>query len=125
MLETTRQNYKYIAIIVSTMAAGIPLWTYSQGTINFSDPYFIFRLYLIGFAASFFTLFIANLKMRDMISSFITGYVIAVILYFVSRILISNMIHTQFLLSLVVAIALGIATGFSGSVIWVFIKRKA
>ncbi len=124
MLETTRQNYKIIAITIATLAAGLPLWTQSAGQINFTDTAFLARWFGIGVIASFITLFVANLKMRDMIGSFTIGYVIAVIVYFVSRILIANMIHTQFILSLGIAIALGILTGWSGSIIWYFIKKS-
>ncbi len=124
MLETTRQNYKLIAIFVSTIAAGIPLWTQTTTAVDFTEPWFLAGWISLGVAASFFTLFIINLKMRDMIGSFTIGYVLAVIIYFVSRILISNMIHSQFLLSLSLAIGIGIFSGWIGSFTWSRMKRK-
>lgn len=125
MLETTRQNYKYIAIAIATVAGGIPIWTYSGNAVNFVRPDFLIKWVVIGIIASFVSHFIVNLKMRDMVSSFVTGYVIAVIFYFVSRILVSNMVHTQFILSLLVAIAAGLLSGLAGSLIWSFIRKKS
>jgi hypothetical protein len=124
MLETTRQNYKLIAITIATLAAGLPLWTQTAGQINFTDTAFLLRWFGFGVLAAFITLFVANLKMRDMIGSFTVGYVISVIVYFVSRILLANLIHTQFILSLGIAIGFGILTGWTGSVIWYFIRKK-
>lgn len=124
MLETTRQNYKLIAISIATISAGIPLWTQTTTNINFTDTSFLIQWLLFGVIGSFLTLFIANLKMRDMIGSFTIGYSIAVIIYFVSRILISNMIHSQFILSLAIAIGFGIVSGWIGSLLWAGIKTK-
>jgi len=47
-----------------------------------------------------------------------------VITYFVSRILISNMIHSQFLESLSLAIVYGIVTGWFGTFVWGRVKKK-
>jgi hypothetical protein len=124
MLETTRQNYKLIAITISTIAAGLPLWTQTSGSIDFTDTIFLIQWFLIGLAASFVTRFVANLKTRDMVGSFTIGYVIAVVVYFVSRILLANLIHSQFILSLAIAITFGILTGSIGSLIWGSMKTK-
>jgi len=124
MLETTRQNYKLIAIFISTIAAGIPLWTQTGRAVDFTELSFLISWGLLGIIASFVTLFVANLKSKDMISSFIIGYMLAVITYFVSRVLVSNMIHPQFLLSLSLAIGFGIVTGWFGTFVWGRIKKK-
>jgi hypothetical protein len=124
MQETTRQNYKLIAIFIATLAAGLPLWTQTTAQINFTDTLFLVRWLAFGIGASFFTLFVANLKMRDMIGMYTIGYLIAVIVYFVSRILIANQIHSQFILSLVFAIGFGILSGWLGSLAWMGVKRK-
>jgi len=124
MLDTTRQNYKLIAIFISTLAAGIPLWTQTDRAVDFTEISFLISWGLLGIIASFVTLFVVNLKSKDMISSFIIGYMLAVITYFVSRILISNMIHPQFLLSMVLAIGFGIFTGWLGVFTWSRVKKK-
>lgn len=124
MQEATRQNYKLIAIFIATLAAGLPLWTQTTTQINFTDTLFLVRWLAFGIGASFFTLFVANLKMRDMIGTFTIGYLIAVIIYFVSRILIANQIHSQFILSLAFAIGFGIISGWIGSLAWRGVKRK-
>lgn len=124
MLDTTRQNYKLIAIFISTLAAGIPLWTQTGRAVDFTEISFLFSWGILGLIASIVTLFVVNLKSKDMISSFIIGYMLAVIIYFVSRILISNMIHSQFLLSLTLAIVFGIVTGWFGTFTWGRMKKK-
>lgn len=124
MLETTRQNYKMIAIFVALVAAGIPLLTHSSGRINFMDYWFLAGWLASGVVGAFFTLLIANLKTRDLIGSFTIGYASALIVYFVSRILLANMIHSQFILSLGIAILFGIISGWTGSLIWTLIKKK-
>ena len=67
MLETTRQNYKMIAIFVALVAAGIPLLTHSSGRINFLDYWFLAGWLTSGIVGAFFTLFVATLKTRDLI----------------------------------------------------------
>jgi len=124
MQETTRQNYKLISIFIATLATGIPLWTQTSIQIDFTDTTFLAVWLAIGIVASFFTLFVANLKTRDMIGTFIIGYLTAVIIYFVSRILIANQIHSQFILSLAIAIGFGILSGWIGSVAWKGVKKK-
>jgi len=71
MQESTRQNYKLISIFIATLAAGLPLWTQTAGQIDFTDTVFLAWWLAIGTFASFFTLFVANLKTRDMIGTFI------------------------------------------------------
>ena len=124
MQESTRQNYKLISIFIATLAAGLPLWTQTAGQIDFTDTVFLAWWLAIGTFASFFTLFVANLKTRDMIGTFIIGYLTAVIIYFVSRILIANQIHSQFILSLTIAISFGILSGWIGSLAWKGVKKK-
>lgn len=118
MLETTRQNYKLIAITIATIAAGLPLWTQTIGQVDFTATSFLAQWFLIGLAGSLITRFVANLQPRDMIGSFIIGYIIAVVIYFVSRILIANVIHSQFILSLAIAIGFGILTGGISAIIF-------
>lgn len=124
MSTVNRQNYKLIAILTATLAAGLPLWTSSTRQVDFLDIYFLGIWLSLGTLAAFFVLFFIRLKIRDMISSFIVGYMLAVIIYFVGRILVANLIHSQFLLSLLIAIATGVLSGWFGSLCWTWIKRK-
>ncbi len=59
-----------------------------------------------------------------MISSFTIGYIIAVVLHFVGGILVANYVHNQLSLALLIAMGVGIVSGFSGSVIWAWIRLK-
>lgn len=122
MNHSSKQNYKLIAILASAIAAGLPLWTNSARMINFTDPLFLAIWLFSGVLAGCLLPLIIRLNMRDMISSFVVGYVISVIVYFVGLILLKNLFHSQFLLSLLVAIGSGILSAWIGSLIWSWIR---
>ncbi|MEX2573590.1 MAG: hypothetical protein WD317_04805 [Balneolaceae bacterium] len=124
MIETTRQNYKTIAILISTLGAGLPVWTRTVRQIDFTDPSFLGLWLFTGILISFISLFFINLSMRDMITSFTVGYVLSVVGLFTGGILISNHVHGQLILALPLSMGIGIISGFTGSVIWTWIKRK-
>lgn len=124
MIETSRQNYKMIAILIATIAAGLPIWTQSLRQIDFTDPNFLMIWIAIGIVGAFTTLLFVNLKTWDMVTSFIIGYMIAVILHFIAGILILNFIHAQLAISLLISMGAGIISGITGSYIWIAIKWK-
>jgi hypothetical protein len=124
VIETSRQNYKIIAILIATIAAGLPIWTQSLRQIDFTDPNFLMIWLAVGIFGAFTTLLFVNLKTWDMVTSFIVGYMIAVILHFIAGILILNFIHAQLAISLLIAMGVGIICGISGSYIWIAIKWK-
>ena len=124
MHESTRHNYRLITIFISTLAAGIPLWTTSSKQIDFSEIDFLLLWVGIGILASFIARFVANLKMRDMVGCFAIGYVIATVVHFVSSILLNSYVQAQFELSLLVALLAGIVSGSLGSLLWMGIKRS-
>ena len=104
MLEATRHNYRLITILISTIAAGLPLWTSSARQIDFTEISFLLIWLLLGIVASFITQFVVNLKMRDMIGCFAIGYVTAVVVHFVSTILLTSYIQSRFEFSLFMAL---------------------
>lgn len=118
MLETTRHNYRLISIFISTIAAGLPLWTSSARQIDFTDFFFLFVWLLLGVVASFVTQFVVNLKLREMIGCFAIGYVTAVVVHFVSTILLTSYIQSRFELSLLMAMLIGILSAWIGSLLW-------
>ncbi|TVR14737.1 MAG: hypothetical protein EA391_12285 [Balneolaceae bacterium] len=124
MLETTRHNYRLITILISMIAAGLPLWTSDIRQLDFNDINFLGLWILIGIAASFIVQFVVNLKPRDIIGSFAIGYVSAVVLHFVGTILISSYVQTRFEVTLFLAIFAGISSGWIGSLIWGGVKRN-
>ena len=124
MLETTRHNYRLITIFISTIAAGLPLWTSSARQIDFTDLSFLLVWLLLGVVASFVTQFVVNLKLRDMIGCFAIGYVTAVVLHFVSTILLTSYIQTRFELSLLMAMLVGILSAWVGSLLWKGVKTN-
>lgn len=125
MIESSRQNYKMIAILIATIAAGMPIWTRSLRQIDFTDPTFLLIWLGIGIVGAFTTLFFVNLKPWDMVTSFTVGYVIATVLHFIGGILITNYIHTQFSIALLISMGIGILSGVIGSYIWKGIKLKS
>lgn len=124
MLEATRHNYRLITILISTIAAGLPLWTSSARQIDFTEISFLLIWVLLGVIASFITQFVVNLKMRDMIGCFAIGYVTAVVVHFVSTILLTSYIQSRFELSLFMALVVGILSAWLGSLLWKGVKVK-
>lgn len=124
MLEATRHNYKLITILISTIAAGLPLWTSSDRQIDFTEISFLLIWLLLGVVASIITQFVVNLKLRDMIGCFAIGYVTAVVVHFVSTILLTSYIQSRFELSLFMALVIGILSAWLGSLLWKGVKIK-
>ncbi|MEX2463949.1 MAG: hypothetical protein WD513_06605 [Balneolaceae bacterium] len=122
MLETTRHNYRLIAIFISTIAAGLPLWTSSVRQIDFTEISFLLLWGGLGIVASFVAQFVVNLKSRDMIGCFAIGYVIAIVIHFVTSILITNFIQSRFELSLLMAMLTGSLAAWIGSMLWKGVK---
>lgn len=124
MLEKTRHNYKLVTILISTIGAGLPLWTSSTRQTDFTDTGFLLLWISIGIFASFIVRFIVNLDLRNMVGCFAIGYVIAVVVHFVSSILLSSYVHARFELSLLLALLAGITSGGLGSLLWMGIKKS-
>lgn len=124
MLETTRHNYRLVTILISTIGAGLLLWTSSTRQTDFTDTGFLLLWITIGIFASLIVRFIVNLSIRDMVGCFAIGYVIAVVIHFVSSILLSSYVHTRFELSLFMALLAGITSGGLGSLLWMGIKKS-
>lgn len=124
MIEATRQHYKQIAILISLFAAGIPIWTRPVRQVDFTDPGFLLLWFLIGVAAAALSLLFINLKSKDLASSFVIGYITAVVGMFVSGILISNHVHSQLTPALLIAMVVGGLSGWTGPLFWRWIKRR-
>lgn len=118
MLETTRHNYRLIAIFISTIAAGLPLWTRDVRQIDFTDITFLIIWTFLGVVATFVVKFVINLKMRDLIGCFTIGYVIAIVIHFVATVLMTSYIQARFELSLLTAILVGALSAWIGSLLW-------
>jgi uncharacterized membrane protein YeaQ/YmgE (transglycosylase-associated protein family) len=122
MLETTRHNYRLISIFISTLAAGLPLWTSDLRQVDFTNYSFLITWLIIGFVASFVVQFVVNLKPRDIIGSFAIGYVSAVVIHFVATILLTSYIQTRFEMSLLLALVVGVLAGWLGTLMWRGVK---
>lgn len=124
MHEHTKHNYRLTAILISTIAAGLPLWTNDIRRIDFSETSFIVTWIAIGIAATLVVRFVVNLKVREMIGCFAIGYVLALVIHFVGRIMISSYVQTRFEVSLLIAILAGVLSGWIGSLLWTGIKKS-
>lgn len=124
MLESTRHNYKLVTILISAIGAGLPLWTSRVRQTDFTDTGFLMLWVAIGILASIVVRFIVNLNIRDMIGCFAIGYVIAVVIHFVSSILLSSYVYARFELSLFIALLAGITSGGLGSLLWMSMKKS-
>jgi len=119
-----KKNHKFISIVIATIAAGIPISTVSAHQLNFSDPVFLITWAILGILGSFGTFLFFNLQMRDVIGTFIVGYMLAVILRFVGDIIINNIAHSNLIWSLLLAMGVGAAAGWIGAGSWKLIKKS-
>ncbi|WP_340105955.1 hypothetical protein [Rhodohalobacter sp. 8-1] len=117
------KNHKFISIIVAMVAAGIPISTIPAHQLNFLDPVFLITWCFLGIVGAFGTFLYFNLKKRDIIGTFIMGYMLAVILRFVIDVIVNNIAHSNLSLSLLLAMAVGGVTGWVGSEIWIQMKK--
>jgi uncharacterized membrane protein YeaQ/YmgE (transglycosylase-associated protein family) len=124
MIESKRHNYRLIAIAIATLAAGLMVWTQNSRQIDFTDLSFLFLWLLTGTIASFVSQFIVNLRMGDIIGSFSIGYVIAIVIHFVSGVFGSNYVQTRFELFLLIALIIGSASGWLGALIWSLLRKS-
>lgn len=119
-----KKNRNFISIVIATVAAGIPISTVSPYQLDFTDPLFLLIWTLPGIICSFGTFLYFNMKMQDIIGTFIMGYMLAVILRFVMDILVNNIVHSYFSISLLTAMAAGGLSGWMGAGLWLLIKRS-
>lgn len=118
-----KTNRKFISIVVATIAAGIPISTAAPHQLNFTDPLFLVTWLLLGTIASFGTYLYFNIALRDIIGTFIVGYMLAVILRFIADIVVSSITHTNLTYSLFLAMAVGAAAGWSGAGLWTLLRK--
>ncbi len=124
MNTATRQKYKMIATLLATTGGGLPIWTQPLRKLDYTDVSMLGIWLFSGIVFSFISLFFINLKRVDMISSFVIGYIVAVVLHFVGGIMITNYVHNQLSLALLIAAGIGAISGFAGHTIWKWIRLK-
>jgi len=124
MIESKRHNYRLIAIAISTLAAGLIVWTQNARQVDFTDLSFLLIWLLIGTIASFGCQLIVNLRMSDIIGSFAIGYVIAIVIHFISGVLVTNYVQTRFEFFLLIALLTGSAAGWLGALLWSLLRKS-
>jgi len=112
-----------IAIVIATIAAGIPISTVSANRLDFTDPFFLITWCLLGIFLAFCTFLYFNLSLKEIIGTFTMGYMLAVILRFVADLVISNMAHSNLSFTLILAMVVGAFCGWAGAGLWTLIKR--
>lgn len=119
-----KTNHKLISIVVATVAAGIPISSMSARQLDFMDPWFLITWSILGIFGSFVTFLYFNLQKRDIIGTFIIGYMLAVILRFVIDVIVNNIAHSNLSLSLIIAMTVGGFVGWTGSEMWIQLKKS-
>lgn len=119
-----KTNHKFISIVVATVAAGIPISSMSARQLDFMDPWFLITWSILGIFGSFVTFLYFNLQKRDIIGTFIIGYMLAVILRFVIDVIVNNIAHSNLSLSLIIAMTVGGFVGWTGSEMWIQLKKS-
>jgi fucose 4-O-acetylase-like acetyltransferase len=117
------KNHTFISTIVALVAAGIPISTISAHELNFLDPVFLITWCFLGIVGAFGTFLYFNLEKRDIIGTFVMGYMLAVTLRFVIDVIVNNVAHSNLSFSLLLAMAVGGFTGWAGSELWVQMKK--
>lgn len=119
-----KKNRKFVSIVVATIAAGIPISTAAPHQLNFTDPLFLITWFALGTVASFGTYLYFNIALRDIIGTFIVGYMLAVILRFVTDIVVSNIQHSNLTSALFLAMGVGAAAGWAGAGMWTLLRKS-
>ncbi|MFO7846189.1 MAG: hypothetical protein R6V27_06500 [Balneolaceae bacterium] len=117
-------NRKLISIVIATIAAGIPVSTAPSRQLDFTDPLFLATWILLGVVGSFGTYLYFNLHKRDIIGTFVVGYMVAVILRFVIEVIVINYTHSNLSISLLLAMMVGAFSGWFGSFLWDIMKKS-
>ena len=108
---------------MALVAAGIPISTIPASQLDFLDPVFLLTWCFLGIVGAFGTFLYFNLAKRDIIGTFVMGYMLAVILRFVIDVIVNNMSQSNLSISLLLAMAVGGFTGWTGSEIWIRMKK--
>lgn len=110
--------------MIATIAAGIPVSTAPSRQLDFTDPLFLATWILLGVVGSFGTYLYFNLHKRDIIGTFVVGYMVAVILRFVIEVIVINYTHSNLSISLLLAMMVGAFCGWFGSFLWDIMKKS-
>jgi len=116
-------NHTFISIMVALIAGGIPISTVSANQLDFFDPIFLLTWCILGIVGSFGTFLYFNLKQKDIVATFVMGYMLAVTIRFVFDVMVNNTAQSNLSLALLLAMAVGGFTGWSGSQLWILLKK--
>lgn len=117
-------NHTFISIIVALIAGGIPISTVSAHRLDFFDPIFLITWCILGIIGAFATYLYFNLKQKDIVTTFVMGYMLAVTIRFVFDVMANNTMQSNLSLSLLLAMAVGGFTGWTGSQMWKLMKKS-
>ncbi len=117
-------NHSFISILVAVISAGIPISTVPAHQLNVFDPVFLLTWCSLGIVGAFSTFLYFNLKQKDIIATFVMGYMLAVTIRFVFDVMVNNTAQSNLSLSLLLAMAVGGFTGWCGSQLWIQLKKS-
>jgi len=78
---------------------------------------------ILGIIGAFATYLYFNLKQKDIVGTFVMGYMLAVTVRFVFDVMVNNTAQSNLSLSLLLAMAVGGFTGWAGSQLWIQMKK--
>lgn len=79
---------------------------------------------ILGIIGAFATFLYFNLKQKDIVATFVMGYMLAVTIKFVFDVMANNTAQSNLSLSLLLAMAVGGFTGWAGSQLWIQLKKS-
>ncbi len=117
------QTPKLITTIVATVASGIPIWTVSARDFSMTDPQFLGILALIGVSVTVVAALLSSLQPKDTIGAVTAGFGLAIILRFFGDMFFGTAQHASLGLDLVIALAVGAASAWLGTLV-IRIKKE-
>lgn len=78
---------------------------------------------ILGIVGSFGTFLYFNLKQKDIVATFVMGYMLAVTIRFVFDVMVNNTAQSNLSLALLLAMAVGGFNGWAGSQLWILMKK--
>lgn len=117
-------NHTFISILVALISAGIPISTIPAHRLDFFDPLFLLTWCSLGIVGAFGTYLYFNLKQKDIVATFVMGYMLAVTIRFVFDVMVNNTAQSNLSLALLLAMGVGGFTGWCGSQIWIQLKKS-
>jgi len=119
-----KQSSKFTAIVVATIAAGIPIWTVSSRDLNMTEPSFLGVWFLIGIVVTVLAIIFTNMDTRELIGAITAGFLIAVMIRYMADMFFGSARHSLIGMELLIAAGIGACSSWIGSFTYHFQEDK-